>query len=114
MQTKVHKPKRWLMSIPVLLGLAVFVLLLKTRDPPQQAALQERAHPVRVIKVPRVNLIPRVRAYGTVAPGKVWEAVTQVSGKVIEMHPKLEVGECLGQGTELLHIEPKDYELAIT
>jgi multidrug efflux system membrane fusion protein len=114
MQIKVHKPKRWLMSIPVLLGLAVFVLLLKTREPPQQAAPQERARPVRVIKVPRVNLIPRVRAYGTVAPGKVWEAVTQVSGKVVEMHPRLEVGEFLGQGAELLRIEPKDYELAIT
>ena len=114
MQQTVRKPKRWLMSIPVLLGLAVFVLLVKTREPPQQAAPQERAHPVRVIPVPSVNLIPRVRAYGTVAPGRVWEAVTQVSGKVVEMHSRLEEGEFLGEGMELLRIDPMDYALAIT
>ena len=73
----------------------------------------ERSRAARVITVPSVNLIPKVLGYGTVAPGKVWEAVAQVSGKIIETHPKLDEGQFLQAGAVLLRIDPADYELEV-
>ncbi len=109
-----HKSKRWLIGVPILAAVAILVLLIKLREPPEQAALEERVEAVRVIAVPRVELVPRMVAYGTVSPGRVWEAVAQVSGKIIATHSRLEAGEFVSKDAILLRIDPTDYELAIT
>ncbi len=109
-----HKPKRWLIGVPILAAVAILVLLVKLREPPEQVALEERVEAVRVITVPRVQLVPRMVAYGTVSPGRVWEAVAQVSGKIIATHSRLEAGDFLSKDALLLRIDPIDYELAIT
>ena len=109
-----HKPKRWLIGIPILVGLAILVLLVKLREPPVQAAFEEKVQAVRSITIPRVKLVPRMLAYGTVAPGRVWEAVAQVSGKIVAMHSRLEAGEFVGKDEIVLRIDSTDYELAIT
>lgn len=102
------------MTVPVLLGIVLLVVLVKARQAPEQAAPLERSRAVRVIPVPQVDLVPRVRGYGTVAPGRVWEAVAQVSGKIVETNQKLDEGRFLHAGTTLLHIDPADYALEIT
>ncbi len=114
MNTIQRKSKYWLLGFPILAGLVILVLLVKSREPPQQEALAERVQAVRIIEVPRVNLVPRVVAFGTVAPARVWEAIAQVSGKIVAMHPRLEAGEFLGKDAILVRIDPTDYELAIT
>ncbi len=101
------------MAVPVLVGIVILIVLVKTRQAPEQAAPLERSRAVRVIPVPQVDLVPRVRGYGTVAPGRVWEAVAQVSGKIVETHPKLDEGQFLQAGAALLRIDPADYELEI-
>ncbi len=113
MTAKGHKPKRWFIALPVLIGIAILVVLVKTRQAPEQAPPVERSAAVRVVRVPSVNLIPRVLGYGTVAPGKVWEAVAQVSGKIIETNPRLDEGQFLQAGTVLLRIDPTDYRLQV-
>jgi len=76
--------KRLLMfALPVAVGVAVLVALIMTRDAPHQLALEERSTPVRTIDVPRVDMVPRARAYGTVQPGRSWDAVAEVGGKVV-------------------------------
>jgi RND family efflux transporter MFP subunit len=36
-----------------------------------------------------------------------------VAGRITQIHPKLRDGEILGKDTELAHIDPKDYEIAL-
>lgn len=100
-------------GVPVVIGIGLLVTLVMTRQGPRQAALEERRTPVRVLIVPRVDMVPRARAYGTVQPGRSWDAVAEVGGTVVTVHPKLKSGAFLEAGSVLLGIDPTDYELAI-
>ena len=113
MRASTRKTKRWVIAIPVALGIAALVALLQSRRAPEQVPVQEPSRSVRVISVPSVDLVPKVVGYGTVAPGTVWEAVAQVSGKIIAIHPKLDAGQFLPEGATLLRIDPADFELEI-
>ena len=105
--------KRWFVVVPILVGIVILIVLVRARQGPEQAAPEERSRAVRVIPVPQVDLVPHVRGYGTVAPGRVWEAVAQVSGKIVQTHPKLDEGQFLPAAATLLRIDPADYELEI-
>jgi RND family efflux transporter MFP subunit len=67
-----------------------------------------------VIEAPLLKLIPKAEGYGPVRPARVWTAVSQVAGRVIEIHPKLRDGEILPEGALLARIDPIDYELALS
>ncbi len=110
--SKIHW-KRWLM-LPVI-GVGVLVFVYRSQKPPKEVPPPpaEVAHPVRVITVRSVDFVPKVLAYGTVQPGKTWDAVTEVSGQVMEMHPQLEKGAQLPAGAMLLRIDPQEYEIAV-
>lgn len=83
------------------------------KAPPQKAQRGEPVRSVRIIEAPRLTLVPVAEGYGSVQPARVWTAVAQVRGRVVETHPELENGEILPVGTELLRIDPVDYELAL-
>jgi len=102
-----------LLFFPVIaIGMAIFVFLVKASEGPQQLPYLEPVQAVRVIEVPEIDVIPRALAYGNVQPGTVWEAVAEVSGKVVERHAQLKKGAMLKGGEQLLRIDPTDYELA--
>ena len=103
----------WLFLAPVIVGALVFAFAMKTRPLPLQLPAQERAASVRTITLAPVTLIPRAIGYGNVRPGRVWRAVAEVAGKVVEIHPQLKKGAIVGKGTVLLKIDPTDYRLGI-
>ncbi|MGL6212931.1 efflux RND transporter periplasmic adaptor subunit, partial [Billgrantia desiderata] len=53
------------------------------------------------------------RGHGVARPSETWQAVANVSGRVVERHPALESGTLLREGTLLLALDPSRYELAI-
>lgn len=105
--------KRLLIVPPLLLGVLVLVWQFRSETRPQQREPEEMSRAVRAIAARPVVFVPRATGYGTVRPGRVWEAVAQVSGKIIEMHPRLDTGRLIPAGTVILRIDPTDYELAI-
>jgi RND family efflux transporter MFP subunit len=105
--------KRILILLPVVVAIVVVVVLVRTRSGPSKKDAGEVIRPLRVITVPTVDLRPRSVGYGLAEPGRVWRAVAQVKGEVVSIHPKLEAGELVDQGSELLRINPADYELAV-
>ncbi len=105
--------KKFLIIPAIAIGVIIFVFLIKNREAPIQTPPSEPTVSVRVIKVPVVDLIPRALAYGNIQPGMVWEAVTEVSGKIVEKHPQLKQGVILKKDELLLRIDPTDYKLAI-
>jgi RND family efflux transporter MFP subunit len=108
-----RRKQRWLILPPIAIGIAILVWLAQGREPPARVDADERAHAVRVIEAQALDLTPTAEGYGPVRPAKVWKAVAQVAGRIIEVHPRLRDGEILAAGTELLRIDPIDYELAL-
>ena len=104
---------RLLIVPPVVLGVALVAYALAQRDPPERIPTREAATKVRTIAAPSVSVIPRALGYGNVQPGKVWEAVTEVDGRIVEIHPQLKKGAILADGVVLLRIDPTKYRLAI-
>jgi RND family efflux transporter MFP subunit len=107
-----HPRRRMLLILPpIAAGILVLMLMAGNRKPPQQAETSVPAKPVRTLAVQQVDLIPVAEGYGTVKPAQLWTAVAEVSGRIVELHPRLRDGEILSAGTELLRIDPVDYEL---
>jgi RND family efflux transporter MFP subunit len=113
MQASEHSTKKWLILLPILLGVGVLVLLVNTRPEPEQAPAVEQARAVRFIEIPAASVLPRALGYGSVKPSKVWEAVAEVAGKVIELNPQLKKGAILRKDSLAVRIDPADYELAL-
>lgn len=104
---------RLLVVPPILIGVGVLVWLTSAKQPPALKSEVEVARAVRVVEVDAVDLTPVAEGFGTVQPARVWTAVAEVAGRVVEIHPQLRNGSILPAGTELLRIDPVDYELAI-
>jgi RND family efflux transporter MFP subunit len=107
-----HPRRRMLLILPpILVGVLVLMLMAGNRKPPQQAETTTPAKPVRTFAVQEVDLVPVAEGYGSVKPAQLWTAVAEVSGRIVELHPRLRDGEILPAGTPLLRIDPVDYEL---
>lgn len=103
---------RWLLFGLPILGAVVLVFLTNmVGSPPRQSNLEPDPVPVRYVTAKTTDVLPRAIGYGTVTPRTTWQAVTEVSGKVIYKNPSLRPGILLSAGTEILRIDPTDYEL---
>jgi RND family efflux transporter MFP subunit len=105
--------RKWVILIPILIGIATLALLRQTKTLPEQKSVAENPLSVRVLRVPKVTVIPKAVGYGTVRPSITWEAVAEVKGKILHKHVRLDKGNILEAGTRLLQIDPTDYELTI-
>jgi len=105
--------RRLLFIPPLALGIAVLVLTVANRPAPARKPPAEEARSVRVLTVSPLPFQPRIMGFGTVQPAKVWNAIAQVGGKVIFVHPRLKKGEIIEKGEEIVTISPDDYRLAI-
>ncbi|MBB4287452.1 efflux RND transporter periplasmic adaptor subunit [Roseospira goensis] len=98
---------------PVALGLVLVLLMAGGKAPPTRAEGGETARAARILEVPAVDLVPRATGFGQVTPEYVWQAVAQVSGRVVEVNPNLKNGAILDQGTVVARIDPTRYALTV-
>ena len=105
--------KKFLIFPPIIIGLIILIYLVNSTNPPSQTPPNERISYVRVITVQPTDFIPKAIGYGNVEPGRVWNAVAQVSGQIEYVHPQFKKGAVLQAGTEIIRISTKDYEIAI-
>lgn len=105
--------RKLLIVPPVLAGIALLVFFVRGGGETERAPPDEKARPVGVISVPSVDFVPRATGYGNVLPGRSWEAVAEVGGRILFKHPLLESGELVAGGLEVLTIDPGDYQLAV-
>ncbi len=99
--------------LPVLLAIGVVIFLIRSRSGPVKKAVEELGRPLRVIAAPRLSFLPKALGYGVADPGHIWQALAEVRGTVLSVHPRLESGALISEGTVLLQIDPLDYELAV-
>jgi RND family efflux transporter MFP subunit len=105
--------RKLLILPPVALGAAILVYQVAFKKPPAQKPPAERVRHVRVIEAAEMAVVPKAVGYGSVRPARVWNAVAQVSGRIVFVHPDFKKGATLAAGTEIVRISPTDYEIAI-
>jgi hypothetical protein len=98
---------------PILLGAATAAWLISTAPGPAQDTEAATGLAVRVTPVALQDIRPTARGWGAVRAAETWTAVAEVRGQVIWRHPDLEDGKLVPAGTEVLRIDPADYDLAI-
>jgi len=99
--------------LPVAAAVLAVGYLMTHRPGPSKDMEKESITSLRVIKVPSVGLVPRAIGFGVAQPAKVWEAIAQVQGTVLSIHPRLKSGEMIQRETLLIQIDPREYQLAI-
>lgn len=102
----------WLLP-PIAVGLGVAVWLVSQTPGPAQLTEDRPGPAVRVATVAAAPLRPEARGWGNVRAADTWTSIAEVRGTVIWRHPDLEPGRLIPAGTEVLRIDPADYELAI-
>jgi multidrug efflux pump subunit AcrA (membrane-fusion protein) len=95
------------------LGLLVLVIALVLKPSPPVAQGKIPAALVEIIMLEKVPLAPEISGFGRVEPKHVWDAISEVTGKVTYRHPQLESGRMLPKGTHVLAIDPLEYELKL-
>ena len=105
--------RKLLVIVPLAAGVALLAFAIKSRKPPAQNPVVERASHVRVIEVAAVPVSPQVTGYGAVKPARVWNAITQVSGKLTYVHPNLKKGGLIATDTVIARIDTADFSMAI-
>mgnify|MGYP001168836178 CR=1 FL=1 len=104
------------MGLPVLIlliGLALTIVMLKTRQTPH-AEEQAFAGPLVEVRTVKSESWPvNVRASGTVQARYHSDVTPQVSGRIAWISPKMVSGERFSQGELLFRIEAVDYQLAL-
>ena len=108
------KINKKLLFFPALaIGVITLVLAIKLKpDLPIQPA-SDRARLVDTVPLQLRAMAPQAIGYGKITPKVEWKAIAEVTGKIVYRHPKLEKGQILQTGTEILRIDPLDYQLKL-
>lgn len=104
--------KRFLFVIPLLCGMFLFYTLVSNKKGPKRPEISERIRTVSIIQARKTTVIPRITGYGYVEPTETWEAIPEVSGRIVETHPELKKGTFVAKGDLLMRIDPQSYGLA--
>jgi len=96
--------------ILLIIGIVGMTMLAKLKTPPAEAKNGERPLRVEAIQVEKEDVSVFITGHGEVKALNVVTIAPEVSGKIIKIHPKLEVGEVIPKGEILFNIDPKDYQ----
>ena len=114
-----HSRRRLVINI----GLSIAVILagiIGASYITKTAPKARRRPPAKIAPLVEVALIKpgnhhvAVQAMGTVVPAKEIVLESRVSGEIVALHPQFTVGGFLEKSSEVLRIDPLDYELAVT
>jgi len=79
------------------------------KKPPAEAKYEERPLRVELLQAEAENISVSLNAYGEVRALNTVSLAAEVSGKIVKIHPRLEVGEIIPKGDMLFRIDPRDY-----
>ncbi|MFC1750601.1 efflux RND transporter periplasmic adaptor subunit [Pseudomonadota bacterium] len=106
--------KRRLLFIPAIaVGIIIFMLMSGGKQGAPREVQGERAVPVRFITAEMQDVVPVAVGNGSVSPTRVWSAISQVQGRVVELPSQFRAGMVIQKDQLLLRVDDTDYQLAI-
>lgn len=105
-----------LFAAPILiiaLGMMMASSLANRRKPPARAEVTERALRVAAQTVELIDAPVMIEGYGEARTRDEVIISPEVSGRVVAVHPQLEVGGVIPAGETMFSIDPRDYETRV-
>ncbi|UBM35342.1 efflux RND transporter periplasmic adaptor subunit [Bremerella sp. TYQ1] len=75
--------------------------------------LSEQPRPLPVIRVEPKEVVPKITGFGTASAARRWEAVSELQGRIVEIHSELESGNLVGANELLIRIDDTDSRLLL-
>jgi multidrug efflux pump subunit AcrA (membrane-fusion protein) len=94
-------------------GIFGMAALADSKKPPAEAKIEERVLQVEAIRARPVDVPVVITGYGEVRPLRAVAVSPEVSGTVIEVHPRLDSGEIIPGGEALFRIDTRNYDAAM-
>ena len=114
-----HRRRRWVINIVLSIalitaGIAGATYISKTAPKARKRPPARTLPLVQVIKVHPEDKRIMVSAMGTVTPAREIVLESRVAGEIVSIHSEFTAGGYLKKGSQVLQIDPQDYELALT
>ncbi len=93
-------------------GISGMVALASLKTPPAEAVYQEKPLKVEVLRAEPEDVGVMITGFAEARPLDIVDISPEVSGRIIEVHPRLEAGEVIPEGELLFRIDPRDYRAA--
>ncbi|MBB3207773.1 multidrug efflux pump subunit AcrA (membrane-fusion protein) [Rhodopirellula rubra] len=105
--------KRLLVFPPIIVAIIAYTWLVKHSPPLSLQPEEEASRMLDTIVVERMDVRPLVSGFGTAKYARSWRAVTQVEGRIVNIHPDLRAGSRIQADAVLLEIDDSDYQSRI-
>lgn len=106
--------QRKALPIVIIAFVLLAVIIVKTRPSIQHKPQKEFISSVNVISAKKYIVKPAIKGFGVVKPDILFEAKSEVSGKIIFLHPQLKDGAVFPKDTVVIRIEADDYQSSLT
>lgn len=110
------KTKIWLRilicTLVLAAGITGMVALASLKTPPVEATYEEKPLKVETLRAKAEDVEVMITGFAEVRPLNVVEISPEISGGIIQVHPRLEAGEVIPEGEILFKIDPRDYQAA--
>jgi RND family efflux transporter MFP subunit len=93
----------------LLLGVSGMIMLTRLKKPPAEAENGERSLRVETMQIKKEDVPVVITGYGEVKALTVVPIAPEVSGRIVDIHSRLKIGEIIPKGEVLFKIDPKDY-----
>ena len=98
---------------PIAIGVALFMWMTQPADKIDGAEIPETALAVRVHQVTPESFVATASGFGRVKAVETWQAISQVTGRAVQVNAVVAEGEFVRAGDLLVRIDPRDYEIAL-
>jgi len=99
--------------IILVMGVIGMLHLKSLKKPPAEVKYEERPLRVEAVRVQPEDVPVFMTELGQVEALDVVTIAPEVSGRIVEVHPRLEVGEVIPKGEVLFKIDPRNYEAKV-
>ncbi|MFC3152269.1 efflux RND transporter periplasmic adaptor subunit [Litoribrevibacter euphylliae] len=105
--------RKWSFFVVIAIGFLVLVTVVKNKKPLPVTDVSEKATLVETLSLSERMMGAQIIAFGHVKPQKMWQAISEVEGRVTYKNPSLERGKFIDKDTVLLTLDPLHYELQL-
>lgn len=91
-------------------GVAGMLAMAEMEEPPAEAKIGERPLRVETVSVEPEDVVAVITGYGKARSLNVVSIASELAGRVVAVHPRLEPGEIVKKGETLFRIDSKNYK----